>query len=238
MSLNAYSTGKTAQQIVEECERVARYPGLNKKANGNDPGAGELRQAIAYGWLLDILKETYTLFDWPGTQKATTLQLIARSQSLPSDFWRLQYENGLIILLDNERVPLENCTREKFFTTMVDNANTARPLRFYIDRTKAGSLFVDPIPDRTYLAELHYYALPADLTNISDVPDFPYDAYLFWALLERYFIDQDDTRLAVAIQNKTKLLMDIRGISFDTREQDSSSTLDNRFFSGMPWEYE
>ena len=238
MSLNAYSNGKTAQQIVEDCERAARYPGLNKKADGNDPGAGELRQAPGYAWLLDILKETYVLFDWPGTQKATTIQLLARSQTLPSDFWRLQYENGIIIIEDNRRTQLENCTREAFFRDMRDDSATGKPTKFYLDRTKSGLLFVDPKPDKVYFAEIHFYTLPADLTAITAVPDFPYDTYLYWALLERYYMDQDDARVAVAMQNKTKVMMDIRGIAFDTREQDSSSVFDNRFFSGMPWSYE
>lgn len=239
MSLNAYSSGKTAKQIVDDCERAARYPQLNlDPGTGAEPVDGSLRNAPGYRYLIDTLKESFTLFDWPGTQKAQTLQITSRSQSLPSDFWRLQFENGLFLLLDNSRPQLENCTRERFFATMTDNANTAQPIKFYIDRTKTGSLFVDPIPDRTYLGELHYFALTAEINSINDVPVFPYDMYLFWALLEKYYLDQDDSRLPIAQANKVKLMMEIRGVAFDTREQDSVSSLDNRFFRGMPLEYE
>jgi hypothetical protein len=239
MALDAYTTGKTAQQIVADCERAARFPGLNLDPNtGNEPTAGNLLNAFAYRWLQDVLKEAYTLFDWPGTQKASTLQITSRSQTLPSDFWRLQYENGIIIILDNDRHPLENCTRERFFGIMTDDSKPAEPNKFYIDRNKAGSLFVDPKPNKTYLAEIHYFALPAKLNSIIDVPDFPYDVYLYWSLLERYYPDQDDQRLAMAVQKKAMLIGEIRGVAFDTREQDSASMWDTRFFRGMPLEYD
>jgi hypothetical protein len=239
MSLDAYTTGKTAQQIVADCERAARFPSLNLDPNtGNEPTAGNLPNAYAYRWLQDVLKEAYTLFDWPGTQKASTIQITSRSQSLPADFWRLQYENGIIILLDNDRHPMENCTRERFFGIMTDDSKPAEPNKFYIDRTKAGTLFVDPKPDKLYLAEIHYYALPPKLNSVLDVPDFPYDNYLFLGLLEKYYLDQNDDRLGAVLQKRLMLLAEIRGVAFDTREQDSASIWDTRFFRGMPLEYD
>jgi hypothetical protein len=239
MSLDAYTTGKSAQQIVADCERAARFPGLHiDPATGLEPTAGNLPKAYAYRWLQDVLKEAYTLFDWPGTQKASTMQITSRSQTLPHDFWRLQYENGIILILDSDRHPMENCTRERFFGIMTDDSKPAEPNKFYIDRNKAGSLFVDPKPDKTYLAEIHYFALPPPLNSILDVPDFPYDGYLYWGLLERYYLDQDDQRLAMAVQKKAMLIAEIRGVAFDTREQDSASMWDTRFFRGMPLEYD
>lgn len=239
MSLNAYSTGKTAKQIVEDCERAARYPNLYQDPNTLDhPVDGLLNNAQAYRWLNDVLKEAYILFDWPGTQTAGTIQILARSQSLPEDFWRMQFENGLWILLDAERFKLTSCGREEFFGSLTDDSTKGRPLRFYIDRNKAGSLFVDPIPDKLYLAEMHYYKLPAKLNSVDDVPDFPYDMFLFWALLERYYMDQDDSRLVVAQQNKMKIVQEVRGVASTNREQSTMSSLDERFFCGMPLEYD
>lgn len=242
-AVDAFTSGQTLQEIVASCERLADNPGLNLDPGTNaEPVTGALRNAPAYKWLLDLMRELATLHDWPFFQTAKTLTLPsgASSVSLPPEYWRMSGEIPMWILTGSgnagtlgARRPVQLLDRETFFAGFptTSTASLGIPNYCYIDRIN-GSIFLRPIPDQTYLAEFHFFQIPKGTTanfsgttaqgvtnaSITDVPWFPFHNYLEKALLVKYYIDQDDNRAQEAEAQRQALWTQIRTANFDLRE--------------------
>lgn len=229
-AVNLYTTGQTFKNIVDDCERLSNNPKLNlDPLTGLEPGAGALKNALAYRWLLDILRSLYTLHDWPFliTAKTLTLPNGASSVSLPPEFMRTSGQELFFwIIASTGRTPIYQQNRELFFADFPTVATPGKPQFCYVDRI-SGSIFLKPFPDQTYLSEFHFQQLPRGAKansdgvapdTINDVPWFPHQDYLTQALLVRYYIDQDDTRAQAAEQMRLELWSKIRGSAWDQRE--------------------
>jgi len=239
MTLLAFTSGESLEELTNDCERMSASPGLNlDPATNLPPTAGNLKNAVAYRWLLDIIRELYLVHDWPFAIQARTLEIVPsleRCLKLPEDFWRVAYKNPLYGLLEGERFSIEHITRPQFFDNNASLAQKSRgqPRTFYVSRPD-GLIYLDPIPNRPWIYELHYFKLIAELTEKEHIPQFPYREYLRQALLVKYFADQDDTRMVAAAAERDRMWKEIRGTIYDYREdpvQLKDSMLDPQYFA-------
>lgn len=240
---DVYTTGKTLEQITQECEELTSTPKLNLKADGTAPSAPDINNVIAYRWLNDILRELYLMHDWPFNLKISTIALPkgSRSVNVPARFWRIAFDQGIVLLDVNIRNPLNGVDRQLFFHTMTDNDNVGMPRKYFIDRASNGNIiFVDPIPDRNLFLELHNYELPAELTDRTFIPVFPHHDYLVIALWVRYLLRDDDPRAMQQEQRRSNMLAEIRKTAQMPRESLPVVELDANVFvsGGQPWDYE
>lgn len=239
MGLAAYEEGESLEQIVNDCERLAGNQGLNlDPVTKLPPTAGNLANAPAYRWILDIIRNLYLVHDWPFAIIARTLEIDSgteRCLCLPADFWRVAYTNPLYGLIANEtRFSIAHVTRPQFFDNqgLANSTSRGRPVKFYLSRPDA-LIYLDPIPDQTYIYELHYFKLIEEIDDITFVPQFPYRDYLRQALLVKYYEDQNDSRAQVAEIERQQLFMRIRSSIYDYREdpiQMPNSMLDPQVF--------
>lgn len=242
MGLAAYEAGETLQDIVNDCVRLANCPDLAfDPATKAEPIAGEISRAPAYRWLLDIIRNLYLEHDWPFAIKARTLlQISPICLQLPEDFWRVAYTNPLYALIAGVgRWSLEHITRPQFFDnpSLANNA-TERPRTFYISRPDA-LIYLNPPPDQTYVYELHYFQLIPELTDVLEVPRFPYRDYLRASLLVRCYDDQSDTRAMAARLDMMEIWKRIRQAIWDFREdpeQMPNTMLDPQIFRRVDYD--
>jgi len=221
MALAAYTAGETLKDLVDDCVRLANCPDLAfDPATKAEPVPGEISRAPAYRWLLDIIRNLYLEHDWPFAIKARTLlQTSPFCLQLPEDFWRVAYTDPLYGLLAGElRWSIRHITRPQFF----DNPGLAkmikeRPRTFYVSRPE-GLIYLNPPPDQTYVYELHYFKLIHELTDILEVPQFPYRDYLRACLLVRCYDDQSDSRASIARLDMLEIWKRIRQAVWDFRE--------------------
>lgn len=244
MALAAYTEGESLEDLVNDCERLSSNPGLNLDPDTKlPPVPGTLKKAPAYRWLLDIIRNLYLVHDWPFAIIARTLEIDSgteRCLCLPADFWRVAYTNPLYALIANEtRFSLHHITRPQFFDNQgLASKQVGPPSRFYVSRPDA-LIYLDPIPDRVYIYELHYFRLIEEIDDITFVPQFPYRDYLRQSLLVKYYEDQDDSRAVMAEQERQELWVRIRSSIYDYREdpiQLPNSMLDPQFFHNVSYD--
>ena len=241
MGLAAFEAGETLQEIVHDCVRLANCPDLAfDPATKAEPIDGQIRNAPAYRWLLDIIRNLYLDHDWPFAIRAVTLNQISPiCLQLPDDFWRVAYTDPLYALRPPERISLQHITRPQFF----DNASLANntpgvPSKFYISRPDA-LLYLDPPPALAWVYELHYFRLVQELLSVGEVPQFPHRDYLRQALLIKCYDDQSDTRAAMARMDLMEIWKRIRSSIYDTREdpqQQERNMLDPQFFNKVNYD--
>lgn len=243
MSLAAYTAGESVENLVQDCVRISNCPDLGlDPATKLPPTAGNLYNAPAYRWLLDIIRNLYLEHDWAFAIKAGTLtQVSALCLSLPDDFWRCAFTNPLYVLKQGVlRKPLLQVTRPTFFNTTTFQArpDIHTPERFYISRPD-GLIYLDPPPQESYAYELHYFKLIPELTDPEFVPEFPHRNYLRQALLVRCFEDQSDSRIDGARFELTQIWKSICSSIYDFREDPMQSELpmlDPQFFRNVCFE--
>lgn len=238
MALSAFTAGETLQEIVADCTRLANCPdSAFDPATKAEPTPGNIRKAPAYRWLLDIIRNLYLDHDWPFAIKAVTLsQVSALCLLLPDDFWRVAYTDPLYALKPPERISLEHVTRPQFFDNQkLANNTPGRPSKFFVSRPD-GLIYLDPPPSETWAYELHYFKLVDELTEITEVPQFPHRDYLRQALLIRCYEDQSDSRALAARLDLADIWKRIRSSVYDYREnpeQNNLSMLDPQHFRNV-----
>lgn len=235
MATEAYTTGQSLKNIVDDCEAMFNKPRLNlDPATDAEPILGALRNAPGYRWLLDIIRNLYVLYDWPFAITATTLTLPTgtRSLTIPSRYWRLAYERGVILIdpSNSSRTPLEHLNRETFFNTAYKADSSGRPCSFFLAQGN-GTLWFEPNPDKTYFVEIHYYQTNdmSTLDQITDIPPFPHHDYLKLALMVEYAIHQKDSDAQGFETRRLTKWREIRGsVTADIQEGGSEQV----FFGG------
>lgn len=228
MALNAYTAGLTAAQLMEQCEALANYPGLNLV------GGVVSTSSQAFRALNEILTGLYTQYEWPFLDTGGTVAIAARENSLPPDFWRCRFENPLILLDGDSRYVLQQLDPETFFHAGVSApSQTGRPSVFTIDKNRS-SFYVDKTPDQSYVGELHYQKYIARLSATSAVPMFPHPDLLVQKLLAWYYQQQDDTRWQAAKAEADAMFLRIRASAYEDRDSSAAIPLDGRMFRGMP----
>lgn len=236
-----YTSATTAKSLVLSVESFANNPDLHLTSAGADPAnAAEIELCLPYRWLNEILRELTTLHDWPHARVARTITIAqgARSFAPPNDFFRMAEDSSFWLQLDNSRPQLSQVTREVFFANETDDDLPAQPRNFYVDRKATTSIFLDPMPDKQYLGELHYFATTARITDVNATLAFPHTSYLEAALLVKYYLHQDDTRVQSAEAIREKLWKQIRNTNFDIRETSGFAALDGDVFKSQPVDYE
>lgn len=243
MALAAFVAGETLKNIVDDCERIAANPGLNlDPLTKVEPIDGQLYNAPAYRWLIDIIRNLYLVHDWPFAIVARTLAKASdRCLLLPEDFWRVAYDNPLYGLIGgSDRFVIPQVTRPQFFDNVMLSQPESRgkPRKFYLARREQ-LIYLDPIEDYPYTYELHYFRLIPEETSINAVPEFPHRDYLRQALLVKYWEDQDDERISATVQLRDQMWMQIRGTIYDLREDPihiPGGMLDSQWFTRVQFE--
>lgn len=232
MALNAYTAGRTAQQIVAQCEVTCGSPGLHLVSGS------EGITAPAYVQLNEILTSLYTQHEWPFLASAANVAIASRENSLPTDYWRARFHDPLILINGDSRTTLALMTPEAFFHAGLNAVTaTGTPTRFTIDKQRS-SYYVDCIPDRTYNGELHYYKYVARLTAITDVPTFPDSQLLIQLLCAWYFQRDDDAeRWQIAKAENVEAVARIKASLSEDSDGDNT-LLDPRVFRPMAtWDW-
>lgn len=243
--LDAYSQGLTAQEIVEQCETLAGSPGyhLNPTTGLAPTTPAEFKATPAYRQLRVVLNELYLQYEWPFLATGTNLAVAGRENTLPLDFWRVQFANPLILLDGSQRHMIHHLSPDQFFRHMRQTSGSARPTYWTIDKSRS-SFYVDPIPDKGYLCEFHYYRRPnfdADdapdkLTDPTDIVRMPHSELLIEKLMAWYYRVQDDARYPTAKQEAGEMLSRIRAASDDDRDAAAAIPLDPLIFSTPTYE--
>lgn len=247
MALAAYTAGNSLREIVENCAAKASRPDIAlDPATKLPPIDGEIKNALAYRWLLDIIRNLYLTFDWPFAIRARTL-LIANDICLylPEDFWRCAYTSPLYGLMDEtsgnpERFQINHITRPDFFNNpdLAKSSRRGKPEEFYVSRPD-GLIYLNPPPDKLYTYELHYFRLIEELTSIEEIPQFPHRDFLEQSLLCQIYDYADDSRLITAVATKNDIWKMIRGSVYDYREdgvQSDVPMLDPKYFRNVNFE--
>lgn len=238
MALDAYTAGPSAQTIVAQVELIAGSPALNlnPSTKAAPTSSSELNATAAYVWLNELLTELYTTREWPFLETAANLVIAARENALPTDFWRTRFPDPLIIIDGTQRRQLAQLSPEEFFSSNVTaSPPTGPPNMFMIDKNRS-SFFVNPIPDKSYNAELHYVKYIPRLTAITDVPLFPHSSYLIQAMLAKYYQHQNDDRYASAQAEAAQILQQITAQAFEERDTNSVVPFDNHHFIQQGWD--
>ena len=228
MSLNAYTAGPTAAELVAQAEALAGHPGLHLVSGS------ESISAPAYVALNEILTGLYTQYEWPFLDTGANVTISARENSLPTDFWRCRFENPLMILDGDSRYILQQYDPATFFHAgLSSQVVTGRPSSFSIDKNRS-SYFVDATPDKTYNGELHYQKYLARLTATTAVPMFPHPDLVIQKLLAWYYQHEDDSRWQAAKAEADNMLLRIRASAYEDRDSAAAIPLDGRIFRHMP----
>jgi hypothetical protein len=224
VALNAYTAGRTAQQIVAQAEQTCGHPGLHQVSGT------EGITAPAYVQLNEILTSLYTQHEWPFLASATNVVISARENSLPLDYWRARFVEPLVLIDGDSRITLMLLAPEAFYHSGLSSTTaTGRPTRFTIDKQRS-SFFVDCLPDRSYNAELHYYKYVARLTAITDVPLFPDSQQLIQMLCAWYYQrDNDPERWQIAKAENVEAIARIKA-SLTEDSDGGNDLLDPRTF--------
>lgn len=224
MGLDAYEDGRTAAEIMAQCEAMHDYPGLNLV------GGSVSTSSKAFIQLNEILTDVYTSRDWPFLASATNVVISARENSLPTDYWRARFHDPLVLIKGNERLALTMLDPASFFHGGLHAINaTGEPKRATIDK-KRGSFYVDCSPDRSYNAELHYFRYVARLTATSDVPLYPHHSHLIQLLNAWYAQQQNDPeRYQMAKAEAGEQEARIRASLWESTDDDNT-LLDPRLF--------
>lgn len=205
MALDAFAGVLTAKGIVDLARRRVGNPDLHLDLNGE-----ETVEAPAYKELQILLDHLATAWDWPFSRTVCTFTVSGRSTDMPTHFWRIGFQDPFYIIdSDGGRSRLVLVGQDTFHDTVTDG--TGRPERGYVLLDSgAAKLIVEPAPDASYTAEVHYYPWQCALVDTSDKPWFPYSAYLVSALAVRIAIGQDDSRVQEEAALATSMMKEIR----------------------------
>jgi hypothetical protein len=247
MALAAYTAGNSLREIAENCAAKASRPDIIiDPATKLPPVDGSIKNALAYRWLLDIIRNLYLNWDWPFAIVARTLeQATDQCLYLPDDFWRVAFTSPLYGLMSEasgnpDRFQINHVTRPDFFNNpdLAKSSRRGKPDEFYVARPD-GLIYLNPPPDKTYAYELHYFRLIEELTSINEIPQFPHRDYLQQALLCEVYDYADDSRLIAAVSMRNQIWMTIRGSAYDMREEGMQTDvpmLDPKYFRNVNFE--
>jgi hypothetical protein len=173
--------------------------------------------APAYQELQTILDHLSLAWDWPFARTVCTFTISGRSANLPSNFWRIGFQDPLYVLDESgarSRLVLQAPDKWHDMLGQPDSegdAGLGRPERGWLRKDNGqGILYVDPIPDQTYTVEIHFYPWQCALTDPSDRPWFPYSHYLVSRLASVLALSQDDSRAQSEFQLAEKMMQEIR----------------------------
>lgn len=246
--LDAYTQGLTAQEIAEQCEALAGNPNLHLFAPTQlaPVSPTEFKATPAYRQLRTLVAALYLEYEWPFLGTGGTVQVTARENALPLDFWRLRFPDPLVLLDGDNRYVLWHLDPQTWFhRSLQPTTQSGRPTSFSIDKARS-SFYIDPVPNKSYQAELHYYrrpnfdsdAAPDKLTAVADVVRFPHSDLLVQQLLVFYYQHQDDSRWMAAKQEAAEMLLRIRASSDDERDSPAAIPLDSQWFSQLSdWDF-
>jgi hypothetical protein len=222
--LDVFTNTYTAQQIVRMAEAKAGNPGKHLNANGNEGSdTGNFPfDAIAYMELQSILDELAMVYTWPFARTALNFYVAAQQNDLPANFWRVGFADPcwLIDPDSGERWRLRLLDAEQYHARLIGNPTAARPDTLYISK-KNGTASIEASPDKTYVAELHYYPWQPSLASITAQPWFPYHRYLVHALLCELYLLQDDSRWQQSNSEREAIMHRITQAQGDARDKAS-----------------
>jgi len=236
MGLDAFSGVFTCQQIVEMARRRVGSPDLHLTSSGSVPAsAADVQATPAYQELQVLLDHLAMAYDWPFARVALNINITGRTQALPTAYWRPSFSDPLFLIdQDGGRSQLQ-LTGEDIFYANLTTHSQGRPERFCIhkigqDDSVSGILVVDPAPDKTYLAEIHYQPWQAAITAITDKPWFPWSEYLVSALATKLALYQDDRRGSMEAQLAAKLMREIRHSISDQGQRSATLRLNPQIY--------
>ena len=186
MALNAFTAGLTAAQIVTQVEAMAGHPNLHLDASGT-----EAITNLAYRWLNELIVELNSAYEWPFNETGADITITARENNLPTDFYRLRFQEPLLIKAGDSRIPVLAVSADAFYHAIAGEPTYGEPRIFTIDQYRA-TLFVNPIPSAAVQCELHYQRYIPRLSATSAVPSFPNSDLLIQKLLAKYAQHQKD----------------------------------------------
>lgn len=186
----------TFQQIRDLAVRKAGNPQLGVPLT-NGPSPATL-------YLVNILYDLYTQYEWPFLFKTVPLLLTTSSFTLPSDFYESQDDNSLIILntngLQQGAIVLE-VAADEFYGMAATQAVGTIPLYWTAERTTGQGLLFPDCSGNTSTAQFRYRAIPVPETTPPPdtnwpvppgvgesainavIPTFPWSSYLIQALM-------------------------------------------------------
>lgn len=229
-TLDALNSVFTAKQIVTLAERIANHPGLHLTSNGVEPGTGSystnpLADAPAYAALQMILDELALTQTFTFTRTAYNMEIAARHNNLPTNFWRVGFADPCFLFSDTanalDRSQFYLLDAQQFHRRFQDGV-TGRPEVGFINRD-TGVLTVDPAPDATYTLELHYYPWQPALATVTDYPWFPSARYLMNELLCTLYLRDSDPRWATADAERKDIMRKIKHSMGDSTDRASLS---------------
>lgn len=226
MALDAFQGVLTAQQIVAQARRRAGSPDLHLDTGGNE--TLDAPAYVEFQMLLDTLALTW---DWPFARVGKDIVLQGRITDLPTEFWRISIDDPIWILdCDKGRSRLHLADEGVFFDRLaVTGQSAGRPTLGFIQKS-SGQLYVDPVPDQTYSAEVHFQPWRIPLGAIDSRPWFPWSEYLVEMLGAKLALTLDDSRAASCAAVATELMKGIRRSLNDQGERTAQITLNREVY--------
>ena len=226
MALDAFGGVMTATQIVAAARRRAGSPDVHL-----NPAGAEALDAPGYVELQMLLDTLALSWEWPFARVGKDVVLQGRITPLPTEFWRMSVDDPIwIVDCNNRRGRLHLADEGVFFDKLeVTGASTARPTIGFFQKS-TGRLYVDPVPDQVYTAEIHFQPWRIPLATINDRPWFPWSEYLVEALGAKLGLTLDDQRAASCDQLASRLMKDIRRSLGDQGERTAQIQLNREVY--------
>jgi hypothetical protein len=209
-------TGRlTFQQIRDLAVRQAGNPQLGQPLT-TGPSPATL-------FLVQILYDLHTQYEWPFDFKSTTLLLTTDTFDLPADFYESQDDNALIVLQSNgmqQAQIVQEVAADEFYGMAATQAIGTIPLFWTVDRENyQGKLFPNCVGNSS-TAQFRYRAIPpaettppapqatpeawiaagAETAINAVVPVFPWSRYLIQALYVDCLQYERDPRYDLEVQ--------------------------------------
>lgn len=241
MAMTAHTDGLTAEEICQQAEALAGHPNLHlHPSTGAAPTSeAELDATPAYIWLNELIQHKLMTGDWPFLETAATVNITARENDLPANYWRQRFDHGLFLLDGSSRYQLIRCTPEYWHSSVLaaTSPGQGRPTHYFLDRARQ-SFYVDRVPDQSYQAEMHYQRTIGRITDKDQVPgrdpnnyaSLPYPWLLVNLLVEAYYKHQNDQRWQQQKIDNQQLVAEVRNSISEPFDTEPSIPLDSRMF--------